>query len=260
VSPSPRVQLGKLARRSIARTLRQPVLIVPNFVFPLFMLAVVSAGAGDQATKVEGFPTDNYTTFLLGATLIQGASGAMTMAGNALGTDIVTGFLNRLSLTPISASTLIVAQLAGVAVLGVAQSAIYILVALAAGANIETGLAGAAALIAVVLLIVVSFGSIGLFAAVRAGSPERVQALVAVALGLLFLSSMVMPRDLITEDWFQTIATYNPLSYLVEAPRSLLVSGWDGEALALGCGIAAGIAVLALAAASATLKRKVSKT
>ena len=260
MSPFPHVPLDKLARRSIARTLRQPVLVVPNFVFPLFMLAVVSAGAGDQATKVEGFPTDNYTTFLLGATLIQGASGTMTMAGNALGTDIATGFLNRLSLTPISAWALIVAQLAGVAVLGVAQSAIYVLVALAAGASIETGLLGAVALIAVVLLIIAAFGSIGLLAAVRTGAPERVQGLVAVALGLLFLSSMVMPRDLITEDWFRTFATYNPMSYLVEAPRSLLVSGWDGEALALGCGIAGGIAVLALAAASASLKQRLSRT
>ena len=62
VRPSARVQLGKLARRSIARTLRQPIMVVPNFVFPLFMLAVISGGAGEQATRVEGFPTDNYTT------------------------------------------------------------------------------------------------------------------------------------------------------------------------------------------------------
>ena len=101
VTPSSRVQLGKLARRSIARTVRQPVLIIPNVVFPLFILAVISAGAGDQATQVPGFPTANYTTFFLAATLIQGASGAMTVAGNTLGDDIATGFLNRLSLTPL---------------------------------------------------------------------------------------------------------------------------------------------------------------
>src|SRR3712207_3921836 len=106
-TPSLRVQVGKLARRSIARTLRQPAVIVPSFVFPLFMLAVVSAG-GDQVTEVKGFPTDSYVTFLLGAVLVQGASGAATMAGNSLGTDISTGFLSRLALTPMRAGTLIV--------------------------------------------------------------------------------------------------------------------------------------------------------
>jgi ABC-2 type transport system permease protein len=259
VTPSARVQLGKLARRSIARTLRQPIMVVPNLVFPLFMLAVISGGAGEQATRVEGFPTDNYTTFLLAATMIQGASGAMTVAGTTLGDDIETGFLSRVSLTPIAAPVLIAAQLAGVAVLGVAQVTIYLFVGLAAGASVAAGLAGALALIAVVVVIAVSFGSLGLLAAIRAGSAERLQGLVAVALALLFLSSMAMPRDLITVDWFKAIATVNPMSYLVEAPRSLLITGWDAEALALGCGIAGVLALLALARATVNLKRRVPR-
>jgi ABC-2 type transport system permease protein len=95
---------------------------------------------------------------------------------------------------------------------------------------------------------------------VRTGSAERVQGLVAVALALLFMSSMVMPRDLISVDWFKTIATYNPMSYLVEAPRSLMISGWDAEVLALGCGIAAVVAVLSLMGATVTLRQKASRT
>ena len=57
---------------------------------------------------------------------------------------------------------------------------------------------------------------------------------------LLFLSSINLPRTLIEQDWFRTIATYNPVSYLVEGVRSLVITGWDGEALALGFGFAAG--------------------
>ena len=50
----------------------------------------------------------------------------------------------------------------------------------------------------------------------------------------LFLSSMALPRDLIETDWFRTIADWNPVSYMLEAIRSLVITGWDGEALALG--------------------------
>ena len=58
----------------------------------------------------------------------------------------------------------------------------------------------------------------------------------------LFLSSSSLPRNLIEQDWFRTIATYNPVSYLFEGLRSLVIFGWDGEALALGFGIAVVIA------------------
>jgi ABC-2 type transport system permease protein len=249
------LEIRKLARRSIARTLRQPVLIVPNLVFPLFMLAVLSAN-GDQVTEVKGFPTNSYVTFMLGATLVQGAASASTMAGNALGNDIETGFLSRLALTPVRGWALIVAQLAGVAVLGVGQTVLYLVAGLAGGASVKAGVGGALVLFAVVLLMILAFGAIGLFVALRTGSAQQVQSLFAVVLGLLFMSSMVMPRNLIDADWFKTIATYNPMSYLIEAPRSLLVSGWDGQALALGCGFSAAALVVALTVAIATLRRR----
>ena len=256
MNPSLRVQVGKLARRSIIRTIRQPVIILPNIMFPLFMLLIVGGG-GEKVTDLEGFPTDSYVTFVLGAILVQAAVGAATMAGNAIGSDIESGFLNRLAVTRVPASALIAAQLAGVAVIGLVQAVLILLVALAAGASIETGVGGALAVIAVTLLVVLAFGSLGLVIAVRAGEAGRVQSLYSISLALLFMSSMIMPRNLIEEAWFETIATYNPMSYLIEAPRSLLISGWDAEALALGCGFAAGALVVALTVSALSLRRKI---
>ena len=235
--------MGTLARRSVVRTLRQPVLVVPNIVFPVFILAVLS-GAGDQITDIEGFPTDSYITFILGATLVECGVGAMTVAGNALGNDIETGFLARLTLTPMRGYALVVAQLAGVAVTAGVQAVVLLGVGLAAGASIEAGVAGVPVRIAIVVVTVLAFGAIGQYAALRTGSSEAVQGLFPIALAALFLSSMVMPRDLIEDDSFKTIATYNPISYLVEAARSVLIDGWDEEALALGFGVAAVAAIV----------------
>jgi ABC-2 type transport system permease protein len=250
------VQFGQLTRRSIIRTLRQPPLILPSFIFPLFMLAVVGSG-NSSVTDIKGFPTDSYITFLLGATMVQGASAAATMAGTNLGNDLGTGFLNRLALTPMQTSTLLLANLAGVAVLGATQGVIYLLVGLVAGASVKAGVLGAFALVGVILLMVLAFGALGSLAAVVAGSGEQIQGLVSVVLALLFMSSMLIPRNLMTADWFRHIATYNPLSYLVEANRSLLIDGWDGQALALGCGISIVCVVLALGIASSRLRAKV---
>src|SRR5207248_418666 len=69
----------------------------------------------------------------------------------------------------------------------------------------------------------ITLGTVGIMAALRVGSGQAVAGLFPVFMASMFLSSMNLPRDLIRAGWFRTIATYNPLSYLMEAPRSLLV-------------------------------------
>ena len=76
----------------------------------------------------------------------------------------------------------------------------------------------------------------------------------------LFLSSMNLPRNLIEIQWFRTVATINPVSYLIEGLRSLIITGWDAQALLLGFGLATGIAVVALAAASVALRGRLARS
>ncbi len=256
MTPSLGVQVGTLAKRSISRTIRQPAILIPNLVFPLFMLAVLT-GASKQVTEIPGFPTDSYVTFVLGAMMIQAAMGANSIAGIALGQDVETGFLNRIALTPTRGAALVAAGLAGVAVLGTMQIGLVLGVGLAAGAHVEAGAAGGVAVIGVVLLTVLAFGAIGQFIALRSGGEEAVHSLFSLILGLVFMSSMSMPRNLMTTEWFKTIATYNPISYLIEAPRSLFITGWDAEALALGCGISVILLMMAVLGSAAALRRRV---
>jgi ABC-2 type transport system permease protein len=258
VSTSAGGQVAALAKRSIAVTLRQPVIFIPTLVFPLFLLAVF-AGASDRATAIPDFPTDSYISFIIGGMLVQASAGALTMSGVAFGKDIETGFLDRMSLTRVGGFALVSAQLAGVALFGIVQTTIVLAVGFAAGASIETGPGGAVALVGVVLLMILAFGAVGLFVAVRTGGSAAVQGMFSLIIALFFLSSMAMPRDLMTEDWFKVIATVNPLSYPIEAARSLFITGWDVEALALGCGIAAVLLLGSLVGAVAALRAKVSR-
>jgi ABC-2 type transport system permease protein len=76
----------------------------------------------------------------------------------------------------------------------------------------------------------------------------------------LFLSSMALPRPLIEQDWFRTIATYNPVSYLIEGIRSLFIDGFDGEALLLAFGCAAGLSAVFLALAVTSLRTRLVRT
>src|SRR5213078_1898659 len=111
-----------------------------------------------------------------------------------------------------------------------------------------SGWLGALVLFALSLSIAAAFGAVGLFAGLRTGSAEAVQGLFPLMFILLFLSSASLPRDLIASDWYRTVATINPVSYLIEGLRSLIITGWDPGALALAFGIALAIFAAGLAA------------
>jgi ABC-2 type transport system permease protein len=252
-------QVVNLARRSVVRTLRQPAQIVPALVFPMFLLAVNASGL-QRATHIPGFPTHSYLTFVLAVAFMQGALFSVMNAGTDLARDVESGFLNRLALTPLPGPALLAGFLAGALTLALLQAATYLLVALAAGAHVTAGVPGVLVIASLSLLITAGFGAIGLFAALRTGSGEAVQGLFPVLFVTLFLSSGNLPRHLIHTAWFREVATYNPVSYLIEAIRSLLIDGWNAQALELGFGIAFAIAVVALFAANAALRTRLVRT
>lgn len=252
-------QVGYLAQRSVTRTLRQPMMFVPSLIFPLFLLAVNSSGLS-AAVHLPGFPTDSYLSFALGLTFMQGALFATMGAGQAIAQDIQHGFFSRLQLTPLRANALIAGQLAGVAIQGLIQGIGYLVVALAFGAHFEAGPAGVLVLFALSAMVGISFGSIGLAIGLRTGNGEAVQGVFPLLFVLLFLSSGSLPRNLIENDWFQTVATINPVSYLIEGFRSLFISGWDGEALGLAFGVSFGVLILGMWAATSALHSRMERT
>ncbi len=252
-------QVGHIARRSILRTARQPANVIFPFVFPMALLAVTSAGL-NPATKIPGFPTDSFLAFFLAFPFIQGALFATMNAGTDLARDIQSGFLNRLALTPMRGVALIAGQLAGIATMGFVQAVFYLTVGLVVGVRLASGVGGAVVLLVLATLIAIAFGSLGAFFALRTGSGEAVQGLFPLLFVTLFLSSMNLPRNLIEIDWFRTAATINPVSYLIEGIRSLIITGWDLQALALAFGIAGILGAVSLAAGAWALRLRLTRT
>ena len=252
-------QVGFIARRSVRRTLRQPAAIVPTIVFPLFLMAVTSSGLS-SATKLPGFPGNSYLDFAIVVTFMQGALFAATTAGTELATDIETGFLDRLQLTPLREVAILVGQLAGAVTVALMAAVIYLAVGLVAGVSVVTGVGGAVVLLVLATLIGLAFGSVGALMAAKTGSAQAVQGLFPLLFVTFFLSSINLPRNLIEIDWFRTVTTINPVSYLVEGMRSLVITGWDATALLRGFGAALAIIVLAFAAASAALRTRMART
>ena len=253
------LQVYHLARRSVVRQARQPANVVAPVIFPLALLAVNSGGL-QKATTIPGFPTNRFVAFALAIPFMQGALFATMNAGTDLARDIQTGFLNRLSLTPVRGVALLLGQLAGVGFVATIQSVVYVAVAYAVGVHPRSGPAGVIVLLGLAIAIAIGFGAVGVFMALRTGSGESVQGLFPLLFVFLIISSMNFPRNLIEVGWFRFLATVNPVSYLIEGLRSLVIEGWNGEALGLAFAIAATLITVSLFACGLAMRARMTRT
>ena len=247
-----------VARRAVSRTMRQRGLLIFPMIFPLILFAI-NGSALSPATRIPRFPTQNYRDFLIAMTFVQGAMFVSITAGVDLARDIESGFLNRLALTPLRSQALLIGQLGGALVLGVVQAIAYLLVGLATGVTLVSGVGGAFVLLGLSILIAFAFASLGGLLALRFGTGEAVQGIFPLLFVTLFLSSSSLPRNLIKTPWFRDVATYNPVSYLIESLRSLVIKGWDAQALALGFGFSIALLIITLALSEASMRTRLAR-
>ena len=252
-------QVALIARRSLVRTARQPGVWIPPLLFPLILMAVNSNGLR-AATHLPGFPTKSFLAFFVPFSFMQGALFASGIAGTDLARDVDTGFLNRLALTPVRGASLLVGQIGGAVGLGTFQAVVYLAIALLAGVHIVAGVGGALLILLLAILVATGFGTLGLWIALRTGSGEGVQSTFPLLFFLLLMSSMNLPRNLIETGWFRDLATINPVSYMIEAIRSLVLTGWDAQALVLGFGFALALIAVSLFLAARQLKVRMART
>jgi len=252
-------QIWLIARRSVVRTFRQPGVWIPPLTFPLMLMAVNSNGLR-AATHLPGFPTTSFLDFFLPFAFLQGGLFAAGIAGTDLARDIDTGFLNRLALTPVRGSALLLGQIGGAVGLGLVQAFVYLGVGLIAGVHVDAGPGGALLILLLAVLIAVGWGTLGLWIALRTGSGEGVQSQFPLLFFATFISSMNLPRNLIEVSWFRDLATINPVSYMIEALRSLVIEGWNAQALLLGFGFTFALIAVSLGLATSQLKVRMTRT
>jgi ABC-2 type transport system permease protein len=252
-------QIAFLGRRAFLRSIRQPGQMAFALVFPLFFLFVVASGL-DRAASLPGFPADSYVDFMFAIPFVHGALFTALNSAIELGRDIDTGFLNRLALTPARGVAIMLGNLAGGITLVLVQFAIYFAAGLLMGAGFEAGPLGLPVLFLLAALGAVAIGTAAMTVALRSGSAEAVQGIFPLFFVLLFLSSMNMPRDLIENDWFRLMADVNPVSYLIEGLRSLIVAGWDAQALATGFAVVIAAIAASLWVAERAFRARLTRT
>ena len=160
--------------------------------------------------------------------------------------EIEGGYFDKLRATPIPRMAIVLGRLYAEFVKALGVSAVMILIAFAFGVRVESGVLGFLLLIVMVAVWAMVFSGFMQLIALKTRSAAATQAGGLVFFPLLFLTPNFVPRDLLTRP-IEIAATFNPVTYVMEACRSLILEGFDGAALAKGGAVIVGSAVLMLA-------------
>jgi ABC-2 type transport system permease protein len=227
-----------LGGRAIRESLRTPDSLFPTMFIPLFFL-VVNVGQAARIFPSEGTPFlegQNYGAFQLPASLLLSAS--FGGAALYLVEEIEGGYFDKLRATPISRMALMLGRLYAEFVKTAAVATVMVFLALLFGIHIESGVAGFLVLILLVSLWAMVFSGFMQLISLRTRSAAATQGASMVFFPLLFLTPNFVPRDQLTRP-MEIAATFNPVTYIMEAARSLILVGFDSASLAKGFGVVA---------------------
>lgn len=248
-----------LARRALSVQFRRAQLLMPTFVLPLLLLAVIASGTS-AAQGLRDFPdVASYLAFVIPGTIIQGALLIGLTTGAALAGDIEFGFFDRLLAAPVRRTSLVLGRLCGAFALAVLQATFFLLVAIPFGARYPGGVAAVLATVLLAAVTAVGIGAIGSAIAIRTGSLALMQSIFPFVFVLLFTAPAFLPRPLLTPA-LRDLSAYNPLTYVVEAIRGLLSGDPALGDLWSGVGAAVGLAVLTTALATWALEARLRTT
>lgn len=238
-------QVAVLAARTLRETRRAPTRVIFPLLVPIAQL-VLFAAVFARVAQLPGYGARNSLDFLapgaVAAAVVYGAGGA----GFQMVRDIDTGFLYKLLGFPIRRSSIVAALLVGDFVRLAVHALVLVGVALALGARLATGPGGACVVAVLGGLFGACWSTISLNVALWTRDAEATGAANILVFPLYFGSTAFMPATLLPA-WLRQVNRANPVAYLVNATRELMIDGWGWGAVTSGFIAAAVVGILGIA-------------
>lgn len=233
--------------RNFRAWVTQPGQILPAVsINILFMIVFVAAF--DNVSMLPGFPTDSYVTYLMPMIIVQAMIFSGIDAGFNLLTDDLSGYLNKLLLAPIYRISILLGVLLVSATRGFIQGVTIVIVGVIMGASSESGWLGLLTILILGTMFGVAWSCLGLIIAIKSRSVQVTQSMFIFFIPAVFVTTAFMPKELMA-DWFQVAVSLNPVNYVLEAIRAVVVTGWEWEHILPGVSI---LIVMTIAMLTAT--------
>jgi ABC-2 type transport system permease protein len=246
--------LWAVAIRALRALPREPEVILPALIIPVFFFTVNLGTLQDFAER--GIPGLDFRAFQLPTAIVFAVTGISRAA--ALVTDIQSGYFDRMLMTPMRRLALLLGLMIADLALVIGLTLPVLLLGFAVGVRFETGIAGVLLFIALAGLWGLVFTGFPYAIALKTGSPGAVGASFILFFPFAFLTTASLPREALT-GWLETVATFNPMTYLLAALRSLLYGGWQPRVLLEGVLATLGVGVVSISLALAALRGRVAR-
>jgi ABC-2 type transport system permease protein len=231
-------QFLALSRRAIRETVRVPEQLFPTVFIPLFFLVVNVGQAGRifPSGRTPFLVGQNYAAFQLPSAILLAAS--FGSAALYLVEDIEGGYFDKLRAAPVSRSAIVLGRLTAEGTKCAAISALIVLVALPFGISVASGPLGFVLLLVLAASWAIVFSGFMQLIALKTRSAAATQSGSLVFFPLLFLTPNFVPRTLLTRP-MEVAATFNPVTYIMEALRSLILEPHNWTRIGRGFAVVA---------------------
>ena len=226
-----------LARRALREAIRTPEALLPTLFIPLFFLVV---NVGQAARIFPGSTTgflhgQGYGAFQLPSAMLLAAS--FGSAALFLVEEIEGGYFDKLRATPVPRSAIVLGRLLAEGLKAFAIAAVLVGLAVVFGIRIASGVLGFVLLLLLTAGWAIVYSGFMQVIALKTRSAAATNSAGLIFFPLLFLTPNFVPRDLL-----------NPVTYVMEAMRSLILQDLRWETIGLGFLVVgvAGAAMLAL--------------
>jgi len=243
-----------VAMRAIRGVFREPEFFIPALIVPVFFF-VVNVGALQDFAQQSGV-VDDFKAFQLPVAIVFAVTGVSR--ASALVTDIQSGYFDRLLLTPIRRPMLLLGLMAADVVSIVVLTVPVLLLGLALGVSFVTGILGMVVFIMYGALWGLAFAGFPYAIALKTGNPAAVNSSFILFFPFAFLTTSFLPKEALT-GWLSTIATYIPVTYVLDGLRSLITEGWEWDKLALGMAWTLGLMAISFGLASVTMRGRTKR-
>jgi ABC-2 type transport system permease protein len=222
--------LTSIAGRALRAVPRDLAVVMPPVFISLFFFIVNVATLKRVVDHVPGL---NYTAFQMGTAILLGVTGVSRAP--ALVLDIQNHYFDRLLLTPVRRTAILVGHMAADMAVAAVLTVPILVLGFILGVRFQDGPLGVVLFILMAALWSLAFAGFGYAIALKTGNPAAVNSTFLLFFPFLFLTSAYVPRNQLS-GWLNTVAGFNPVTYLLAGLRSLVMQGgWQwgqlGQAL-----------------------------
>jgi ABC-2 type transport system permease protein len=235
-----------LTRRTLIQFPRNPM-VVGFAIPPVLMMFLVFGALFEGVKHLPGFPTDNYFEYLAPAAVLMTTVPGIANAAVGLASDFQSRYLQKLLTMPVSIGSIMAGRLIADGARLFVMGGAVLLLAVALGAQVATGFAGALLMLLIgTLFAIVTFGVLTANLALKTKDPAAVQAVFPMAFMLIFLTTAYQTEEQVPSGVLRTVIGANPTEYVLQAMRELMLTGYDWEAIGLAFLIIAGLGAVGL--------------